>query len=205
MEGVLTSNGKESTERFIIKHTQLPGLVILQRKPLGDSRGYFERLFCEKELKPILGNRRIVQINHSLTEKKGTIRGLHYQKPPYAEMKLVTCIKGEVFDVAVDIRKSSPTFLKWHAEILTQDNFKTLVIPEGFAHGFQTLTDDCEIIYFVTNYYSPNLERGLYPLDPYVDINWPLKVNLMSIKDSAWPLINEVFDAIDLNLARIKP
>ncbi|MEO0272287.1 MAG: dTDP-4-dehydrorhamnose 3,5-epimerase [candidate division WOR-3 bacterium] len=186
------------TDRFLIRYTSLAGLICIERNPLMDARGYFERLFCEKELETILAKRRIVQINHTFTAKKGSIRGLHFQYPPYAEMKFVTCIKGEVFDIAVDIRKGSPTFLKWHGEILTQDNFKTLIIPEGFAHGFQTLQDGTEIIYFVSSFYNPSAEGGLNPFDPKISIKWPTEVREVSDKDSKWPLIDDSFKGIEM-------
>lgn len=185
-----------SNDRFVIKPTQLEGLIVIQRKPLGDTRGYFERLFCEQELSTILKNRRIVQINHTRTQKQGTVRGLHYQHPPYAEMKFVTCIKGEIFDVAVDIRKGSPTFLKWHAEILSQDNFKTLVIPEGFAHGFQTLVDDCELMYLHTNFYSPHKEGAIRYDEPLVNVSWPLPITEISKRDSNHSYLCKDFEGI---------
>src|ERR1039458_3777337 len=125
------------SSRFDILDTPMQGLKLIQRKPIGDHRGYLERMFCTEELQGLIRGKGIVQINHTLTTRRGTVRGLHFQYPPYAETKVVSCLRGEVFDVAVDLRQGSPTFRHWHAEILSGDNHRTLLIPEGFAHGFQ--------------------------------------------------------------------
>ena len=132
--------------RFDLIATPLAGLCLIQRRPVGDARGYLERLYCADELAAIAPGQPIVQINHTLTVRPGVVRGLHFQRPPHAEIKLVTCLRGAVFDVAVDLRANSPTFLHWHAEILSADNHRSLAIPQGFAHGFQTLTDNCEML-----------------------------------------------------------
>ena len=184
--------------RFDILDTLIAGLRVLQRKPIGDNRGYLERLFCEDELAPLLEGRHIVQINHTLTATRGTIRGMHFQHPPYAEAKIVCCMRGEVFDVAVDLRRNSPTFLKWHAEVLSADNFKTLFIPEGFAHGFQTLTQNCEMLYFHTAAYQASAEEGVNPTDTRLAIAWPLPVSELSPRDTGLPMLNETFTGIDL-------
>ena len=131
---------------FKMFDTPLSGLKVLQRKPISDSRGYLERFFCTEELEALALGKHIAQINCTLTANLGTVRGMHFQRPPHAEIKFVSCLRGEVFDVAVDLRNNSPTFLCWHAEVLSADNHKTLVIPEGFAHGFQTLADNCEML-----------------------------------------------------------
>ncbi|WPL20175.1 CDP-glucose 4,6-dehydratase [Thiorhodovibrio frisius] len=128
--------------RFTPHATPIADLILLERHSLGDARGFLERLYCQEELRPLLGERRIVQINRTLTAQAGTVRGLHFQHPPHAELKAVTCLRGAIFDVAVDLRQGSSTFLHWHAERLSGDQPRTLVIPEGFAHGFQTLTDN---------------------------------------------------------------
>ena len=143
------------SERFDILRTKLPGLELIQRRPIEDGRGFLERLFCADELGPLLAGKAIVQINRTSTSRRGTVRGLHFQYPPYAETKLISCLQGEVFDVAVDLRRGSPTFLSWHGEILSAANHRTLLIPEGFAHGFQTATDDCELLYLHTAPYRP--------------------------------------------------
>ena len=185
------------SSRFDILDTPIPGLKLIQRKPLGDSRGYFERLFCTEDLQALLSaGKGIVQINHTLTTKRGTVRGLHFQYPPHAETKYVSCLRGEVFDVAVDLRQGSPTFLHWHAEILNADNHKTLVIPEGFAHGFQTLTEDTELLYFHTAAYQPSAEGGLNVQDPKLNIRWPETVTELSPRDAANPWVTEAFGGV---------
>lgn len=171
--------------RFEILDSRLNGLFTLQRKPVGDARGWLERMFCTSELADVLGGRSIVQINRTHTASLGTVRGMHFQNPPHAETKFVSCLHGEVFDVAVDLRPDSPTRHQWHVEILSSQNHKTLAIPEGFAHGFQTLTDDCEMLYFHTAAYQSAAESGLHPLDPALNIQWPLAITVMSDRDSS--------------------
>jgi dTDP-4-dehydrorhamnose 3,5-epimerase len=178
--------------------TPIPGLALIERHPVGDQRGFFERLFCEDELAPLLEERRIVQINCSYTGKAGTLRGMHFQYPPRAEMKLVSCLRGEVFDVAIDLRQGSPTLLRWHAERLSADNHRTLLIPEGFAHGFQTLTDDCEMLYLHTAAYDPGAEGGINGLDPRIGIRWPLPIKDMSARDRDHPLLDPGFSGVKL-------
>jgi len=177
------------SSRFDILDTPLERLKLIQRKPIGDQRGYLERMFCAEELQTLLSGKSIAQINHTLTARRGTVRGLHFQYPPHAETKVVSCLRGAVFDVAVDLRQGSPTFLRWHAEILSAENHKTLVIPEGFAHGFQTLTDDCELLYFHTAAWQPSAEGALNAQDPGIDIHWPEAVTELSPRDAAHPLV----------------
>jgi len=177
------------SSRFDILDSPLGGLFTLQRKPHGDARGWLERMFCTTDLGDVLGGRHIVQINRTHTAASGTVRGMHFQNSPHAEMKFVSCLRGEVFDVAVDLRPDSPTRYQWHAEILSADNHKTLAIPEGFAHGFQTLTDDCEMLYFHTAAYQSDAEGGLHPLDPALAIEWPLAITAMSARDSSHPFL----------------
>ena len=175
--------------RFDIGSTSLAGLSVLTRKQIGDSRGWLERAFCTEELREVLGKRSVVQINHTLTRQKGSVRGMHFQHAPSAEMKFVSCLRGQVFDVAVDLRPGSVTFLQWHAELLSAENIKTLAIPEGFAHGFQTLTDDCEMLYLHTAAYDPAAEGGLNPRDPALTITWPLPITELSARDVSHPLV----------------
>jgi dTDP-4-dehydrorhamnose 3,5-epimerase len=182
--------------RFDLLATPLPGLTLMQRKPFADSRGYLERLFCAQELQGLLPGKTIVQINRTLTTRRGTVRGMHFQYPPYAETKLVSCLHGEVFDVAVDLRQGSPTFLHWYGEILSDDNHKTLVIPEGFAHGFQTLSDGCAMLYLHTGAYRPNAEGGLHSQDQRLAIRWPLPIGELSPRDAAHPLLLDDFVGI---------
>jgi len=182
--------------RFTLTALPLAGLTLVQRHPLGDARGYLERLYCQDELAGLLAGRPIVQINHTLTAKAGTVRGLHFQHPPHAEMKAVTCLRGEVFDVAVDLRQGSPTFLHWHAERLSAANHRTLIIPEGFAHGFQTLTGDCELLYLHTAAYHAPAEGALNATDPRLGIAWPLPITDRSARDQNHPLVEESFTGI---------
>jgi dTDP-4-dehydrorhamnose 3,5-epimerase len=133
--------------RFDCFDAPLSGLKIIQRKAIEDERGFLSRVFCAEAFAQYGFEKAVNQINQTLTRQKGAVRGLHYQLPPHAEIKLVSCIKGEVLDIAVDLRKDSLTFLHWHAEILSESNRRSLLIPEGFAHGFQTLTNDCEMLY----------------------------------------------------------
>lgn len=184
--------------RFTFAPTPIAGLSLIQRHPIGDERGYLERLFCRDELKAIISDRDIVQINHTITAKAGTLRGMHFQHPPHAEMKLVTCLRGEVYDVAVDLRQDSPTYLHWHSERLSADNYKTLVIPEGFAHGFQTLIDDCELLYLHTAAYAPDAEAGLNALDPALAIPWPLPISERSARDQALASIEAKLTGLSL-------
>jgi len=184
--------------RFVIEKTPIDGLQVIQRKPIGDERGYLERMFCSNELKPIFGQRSIVQINHTLTAKAGAVRGMHFQHPPHAEIKLVSCLRGEVFDVAVDLRKDSPTFLQWHAEVITEANHKTFVIPEGFAHGFQTLTEDCELLYLHTAVYAPHAEAGLNAHDPRLAIAWPMPIAERSERDQKHAMLTSEFIGLSL-------
>ena len=174
---------------FDVLDTPLPRLKLIQRKPICDHRGYLERMFCAEELQSLIPGKHIVQINHTLTAKLGAVRGLHFQQPPNAETKVVSCLRGEVFDVAVDLRQGSPTFLRWHAEILTANNHKTLLIPEGFAHGFQTLTENCELLYFHTGAYQPSAVAGLNAQDPKLKIRWPTAVTELSPRDAAHPFV----------------
>lgn len=178
------------SSRFEIRNTPLAGLHLVQRKPIRDSRGYFERLFCADELRELTSDKPIAQINHSHTHALGALRGLHFQHPPHAEIKLISCLRGEVFDVAVDLRPESPTYLQWQAEILSEQNHTMLVIPAGFAHGFQTLTKDCEMLYLHTTAYHPEAEAGIHPLDPKLKIPWPLPPTELSPRDANLPVIS---------------
>jgi len=178
--------------------TKLQGLYIIQPEPFKDNRGTFSRVFCERELKEIHFGKKIVQINQSFTKREGSIRGMHFQYPPNGEIKLVRCIAGRIFDVAVDLRNKSPTFLEWHSEVLSANNMKIMYIPEGFAHGFQTLQDDCDIVYFVSAFYSPESEGGIRYNDPKIKIEWPIKITEISEKDRNYPLIDQNFEGISL-------
>lgn len=177
--------------RFEIFTTGIDGVKVLKRLPLGDSRGYLERMFCDIDLVEILQDRSVVQINHTLTAECGTVRGLHCQGGVQAETKLISCLVGEVYDVAVDLRPESRTYLHWHAEILSAENHATLVIPEGCAHGFQTLVGNCQLLYLHTAAYDAASEFGINALDPRLGIIWPLDVSTRSPRDSSLPSIPE--------------
>jgi dTDP-4-dehydrorhamnose 3,5-epimerase len=168
------------------KAVSINGVIIISSEPFRDERGFFNRIFCQKELEVIRPGIVIAQINHSMTKQKGTIRGMHFQNPPHAEMKIVRCVKGSAFDVAVDLRKDSPTFLKWHGEMLSAENMKALVIPEGCAHGFQSLEDDIEMIYLSTSPYCKEAEGGIRFDEQKIGIEWPLPVAVISEKDRSW-------------------
>ena len=176
--------------------TALPGVVTVQTTPISDPRGSFSRLYCEHELAQIIDDRHIVQINHSRTVNIGAIRGLHYQRTPYMEMKLVRCLKGKVWDVVVDLRAGSPTFLQWHAEELTPQNARMLVIPEGCAHGFQVLEAETELLYLHTEYHMPVTEAGLRVDDPRLGISWPLPIAGLSERDRQHPAITPDFTGL---------
>jgi dTDP-4-dehydrorhamnose 3,5-epimerase len=168
--------------------TPIPDLFVIERKRLQDERGFFSRLFCAEELSGLFCGR-AAQASHSMTRQSGVIRGMHFQRAPHAETKVVTCIAGAVFDVAVDMRPDSPTYLRWHGQILSAENGFAMVAPRGFAHGFQTLAEECQLIYFTDEPYTPASEGGLHALDPRLAIDWPLPVTLMSERDRAFPMI----------------
>ena len=185
--------------RLTLFGTSLPGVVVARALPQADARGSFTRWFCDEELAPVLGGARIVQINHSLTLPATTIRGLHFQHPPHAEIKMVRCIRGRVFDVAVDLRARSPTLRAWHGEELSADNGRMMIVPAGCAHGFQTLEDDCELLYLHTAPYTPAAEGGVAYDDPSLAIRWPLALRdagLVSERDRALPRLAADFPGI---------
>lgn len=184
------------TERFTIMSTPLAGLCVVERRRVVDERGFFSRLFCAEELAAAGFERPVAQINHTFTRRAGAVRGLHFQHPPHAEDKFVSCLRGEIFDAAVDLRRNSPTFLTWHGVTLSESNSRSLFIPRGFAHGFQTLTDDCELIYLHTESYAAGAEGGLSPLDPALSIQWPLPITELSARDSAHPNLSPEFSGV---------
>jgi len=179
-----------------IEQTKITGVAVIHSEPYKDDRGFFNRIFCQKELEVVRPNIMIAQINHSMTKTKGTIRGMHFQYPPHSELKIIRCIKGGVFDVAVDLRKDSPTFLQWHGEILSAENMKALVIPEGFAHGFQSLEDNIEMIYIATSPYCKEAESGIRYDDPKVGIQWPLDRTVISERDLSYSFSTNGYEGI---------
>lgn len=179
-----------------IRTTPIAGVLLVDLDRRSDARGAFMRVFCEAELADVLAGRHVVQSNYSCTEKVGTVRGMHFQHPPHAEMKLITCLNGAVFDVAVDLRAGSPTFLKWFSAELSSDRPQLLVIPEGCAHGFQTLQPHSELLYYHTAPYTPEAEGGLRYDDLSLGIPWPLRISEVSQRDGAHPLIAPNFEGI---------
>ncbi len=184
--------------RLIVTDTPIAGVKRVQRQSLGDERGFLSRLFCAQELAAAGWHKPVAQINHTLTQQRGTVRGLHYQQAPHAEMKLVTCLRGEVWDVAVDLRKNSPTFLQWHAQRLSAGNLCALIIPEGCAHGFQSLSDDAELLYCHSVPFAPEADAGLHPLDSRLAISWPLPVAMLSERDAHHPSVDAHFEGLML-------
>lgn len=182
--------------RFEVFQSPIPGLISIQRKAIGDFRGTFSRFFCSEDLKQSGFLKPILQINHSFTHKKGSIRGMHFQYPPFADMKMVSCVRGEVFDVVIDLRRNSKTYLQWYGEVLSEENKKSLIIPEGFAHGFQTLTDDCEMFYLHTEKYSPEFEGAINAIDPRINIQWPIPITEISEKDKNHAFIQADYQGI---------
>lgn len=177
--------------RLSIKKLNIDGLYLLKRIAIGDNRGFLSRMWCSKEMQETGWTQKIAQINHTYNQQRGTVRGLHFQKKPFEEKKLVSCIKGAIWDVAVDIRPSSPTYLHWHSEELSEKNMKALMIPEGFAHGYQTLTDDVELLYCHSEFFNDKSEGGLNPKDPKLSIDWPIEITNISNRDSNHPLISD--------------
>jgi len=175
--------------RFEIRDTPIQGLRVVNRTVIRDERGFLERLYSADELVALSGERQIVQINRTRTSHRGAVRGLHYQSPPHDEDKYVTCLTGIAFDVAVDIRSGSPTFLQWHAEVLNGAEHSTVFIPRGLAHGFQTLTETCELLYLHTAAHVPSAEGGLNPRDPALAIDWPEEITAISARDAALPML----------------
>jgi len=183
---------------FTAQKTTIQNLFALTRHPHKDNRGFLSRIFCSKELEPFGWDTPIAQINHTNTEKSGTIRGLHFQYAPHAEMKLITCIRGKIWDVAVDLRPDSPTFLQYHGVILSAKNHISFLIPQGFAHGFQTLTDNAELLYCHSKPYDKKAEGGLNPNDPSLSIKWPTAVTEISARDKAHTFLNDDFHGVQL-------
>jgi dTDP-4-dehydrorhamnose 3,5-epimerase len=183
---------------FSIIDTPIAGLKIIERKPIVDSRGFLSRIFCNDQLEKAGWKKSIAQVNETVTIKRGAVRGMHYQKKPNAEMKLVSCLHGEIWDVALDLRHDSPTFLQWHAEKLSAENCRAFMIPEGFAHGFQTLSDSCQLLYLHTMPYMQIAEAGIRPTDPRINISWPLAIHEISARDASHPLLDNQFTGINV-------
>lgn len=184
--------------RLTVTGTAIAGLCVVQRQRLKDDRGFLSRLFCAQELASAGWIKPIAQINHTFTAARGTVRGMHFQCPPHTEMKLVTCLHGAVWDVGLDLRAGSSTFLQWCAAELSADNGCALLIPEGCAHGFQALTDDCELLYLHTTHYAAQAEGGLSATDARLAIRWPLPITLQSPRDLGHPRLAADFKGLEL-------
>jgi dTDP-4-dehydrorhamnose 3,5-epimerase len=167
----------------LFRETELPGAFVIELQKHEDERGFFARSWCQKEFEARGLNPRTVQCNLSFNKLKGTLRGMHYQVVPCAEAKLVRCTRGAIYDVIIDLRRESVTYKQHVSEVLSSDNYKELFIPEGFAHGFQTLEDNCEVFYQMSAFYSPEHQRGLRYNDPAFRINWPIEATVISDRD----------------------
>jgi dTDP-4-dehydrorhamnose 3,5-epimerase len=180
------------------KETKLKGCYLIDLDKNEDQRGSLSRIFCQKTLSPFLKNKSIRQINRTFTRKEGVVRGLHFQNPPFAEIKIVSCTKGEVWDVAIDLRKESPTFLCYYGVNLSENNPQCFFIPEGFAHGFQTLVPNCEMLYFHTEDYNSHAEGVINSNDPRISIKWPKFITERSERDSNCPMLGNKFLGIEV-------
>lgn len=182
---------------MIFQPTILQGCYTIQPEPYSDTRGWFARYFCQKEFQQQIGHTLPwVQMNHSFAKEKGSIRGMHYQRNPFSEIKLIRCIAGAVYDVALDLRQDSPTFLQYFGTVLSAENKAMIYIPAGFAHGFQTLTDNCELLYHHTSFYTPEAEGGIRYNDPSINIQWPEQVTQISERDLQHSFIDSRFKGI---------
>jgi dTDP-4-dehydrorhamnose 3,5-epimerase len=176
---------------MIFQELKLKGAFLIKFEKIEDERGFFARSWCVREAEKHGLKRNMVQANVSFNKKKGTLRGMHYQKEPFQEVKLVRCVRGRIYDVIIDLRPGSPTFCQWIGLELSQDNDRMLYVPENFAHGFQTLTDNSEVNYLVSEFYTPEAEKGIRFNDPFFDIQWPeIQTRTVSIKDNTWPDFN---------------
>jgi dTDP-4-dehydrorhamnose 3,5-epimerase len=184
------------TARFEVTDTPLSGLKVLRRKRLGDARGYLTRLFDAEELSEIGWPNSVFQVNETGTTARGIVRGFHYQKPPFAEAKLITVLKGAVLDIAIDLRRGSPTFLRHHAVELSEDSDLSYLLPQGFAHGYQALTADVRMVYIHSAPYRAEAEAGLNVTDSRLGIAWPLPVENLSARDQGFALLDDDFEGV---------
>ncbi|TSC74295.1 MAG: dTDP-4-dehydrorhamnose 3,5-epimerase [Parcubacteria group bacterium Gr01-1014_33] len=174
----------------MIFHTfPIKGPLRIEFEPRHDERGYFMRTFCARELKDQTIEFRITQINRSRTARRGTLRGMHFQKEPHAEAKIISCLQGKIYDVLVDLREESPTYRKWVSMELAAEKNIALYIPAGFAHGFETLEEECEVEYLMSEFYHPESSSGVRWNDPLLDIVWPITSPTLSDRDANWPLL----------------
>lgn len=176
--------------------TPLKDSYIIEIDPLRDERGLFTRLYCKDSFRKLGEDFAIEQINYSLTKRKGSVRGMHFQYPSKSEIKVVRCLTGSVFDVIIDIRRNSPTFLNWYGHMLSADKMEMMYIAKGFAHGFQTLENNCSMLYFHSDPYASSYEGALRYNDPRIGIEWPIEVTEISLKDQNLPLITNDFTGV---------
>ena len=184
------------TSRFDISDTPLAGLKVLKRKRLGDARGYLTRLFDAEELAEIGWADGVAQVNETGTATAGTVRGFHYQKPPFSEAKLITVLEGAVLDIAIDIRRGSPTFLQHHAVELSAGSDLSYLLPQGFAHGYQALTENVRMVYIHSAPYRAEAESGLNIADPRLAITWPLPIENLSARDQGFAMLDDRFEGV---------
>ena len=178
---------------MIFHRLALPGAWLIEPEKRGDDRGFFARTWCRKEFVDNGLVDDFVQRNLSVNPQAGTLRGLHWQARPHSEVKLIQCSRGAIFDVIVDLRAGSPTYGQWLGVELRADDYRMLYAPEGFAHGFQTLEDDCEVAYLVSAAYAPEASCGIRYDDPAIDVTWPRPVTRISDQDQQWPLLSEMW------------
>jgi dTDP-4-dehydrorhamnose 3,5-epimerase len=177
--------------------TPLNGAYTIELEKRGDDRGFFARAFCQREFEAAGVPMSAVQMNNALSAKAGTLRGMHYQLPPAAEIKVVRCIRGALYDVIIDLRPDSPTFCRWFGVELTEENRLMIFVPRGFAHGLLTLADDTEAFYLVSEFYGPEQERGLRFDDPRFGVEWPRAPIEISAKDRSWPSFDPAYHGIE--------
>ncbi|MDP9309283.1 MAG: dTDP-4-dehydrorhamnose 3,5-epimerase [Chloroflexota bacterium] len=172
---------------MIFTETELRGAYIIELEKREDERGFFARAWCDQEFAAHTLVSRFVQINVSSNKVRGTVRGLHFQRQPYAEVKVMRCTRGAIYDVIIDLRRDSPSYMRWIGVELSASNYRMLYVPEGFAHGYQALEDDSEVMYPVSEYYTPGAEGGIRYNDPAFGIEWPVDIRSISDKDRSWP------------------
>ncbi len=191
------SDSFTSSGRFGLQALGSSGLFAVRRSSFVDGRGSFSRLFCDQDLQAAGWRWSVAQVNLSHTSQSGTVRGMHFQRPPHTEAKLVTCLSGRVWDIAVDIRRRSSTLLRATGLELSEDNDLALLIPPGFAHGFQSLSDNATLLYLHGGHHVVDADDGLNPLDPLLGIRWPLEITTMSDKDRTRPLLAQAFEGLE--------
>jgi dTDP-4-dehydrorhamnose 3,5-epimerase len=189
--------------RFEKIKTPIKDLFVIKNSRIGDDRGYISRLFCADIFENYGWFMPLIQVNFTKTFKKGTVRGFHFQHYPFEEFKLVRCLSGQVYDVALDLRQGSDTFLQTNAQILTSENNTNFLIPPGVAHGFQSLTDNAQLLYFHSKQYSPDHEGGVNPLDPRIGFSWPENISKISKKDSERKYLSDSFKGVRFELSSL--